>query len=170
MPRSPLNSTLGIVMIQRFLSIAIFSVVSAGSIAADKTANLSTISTLHRAQPSVRWIEKSLVVADVTCDEKPDRIAIGYGEDKSVWIGFVQSGGRAKTIRFSLGRHRQDSFCSTPVRLETSSLTCTDEEMGDLPGCREVTGCSAFSAIDDSCDSFHFYWNASRKELVWWRR
>lgn len=153
-------------MIQRFLTIAILFAVSAGGIAADKTANVSTISTLHKAQPSVRWIEKSVVVADITCDGKPDRIAIGYGKDESVWVGFIQKGARVKTMHFSVGRHSQNSLCSTPVRLETSSLTCSEEEMVDLPGCKEVNGCSAFSVIDDSCDSFHFYWNASRKELV----
>ena len=157
-------------MITRYLTIAILCAITASAVAADETANASAISTLRKAQPSVRWDKKSVVVADFTCDGRPDRIAVGYGKDESVWVGFIQRGARPITMQFPVGRHSQDSLCSTPVRLETSSLVCSDQEMGDLPGCKEVKGCSGFSVVDDSCDSFHFYWNASRKELVWWRR
>lgn len=157
-------------MILRFLTIAALFAISASAVAANESANASAISTLRKAQPSVRWDGESVVVADITCDGKPDRIAVGYGKDESVWVGFIQRGARPITMQFPVGRHSQNSLCSTPVRLETSSLVCSDEEMGDLPGCKEVKGCSAFSVVDDSCDSFHFYWNASRNELVWWRR
>ena len=166
----PLTFTLGIVMIPRYFAIAILCSVSASPAVASETANASAISTLGKAQPSVRWDEKSVVVADITCDGKPDQIAVGYGQDESVWVGLIQRGGHPITMQFPVGKHSQNSLCSTPVHLETSSLVCSDEEMGDLPGCKEVKGCSAFSVVDDSCDSFHFYWNASRKKLVWWRR
>jgi len=157
-------------MIPRFFAIAILCAFSASAVAAGETASASAISTLRKAQPSVRWDEKSVVVSDITCDGRPERIAVGYGKDESVWVGFIQRGARPITMQFPVGRHSQNSLCSTPVRLETSSLVCSDEEMGNLPGCKEVKGCSAFSVVDDSCDSFHFYWNTSRKELVWWRR
>ena len=157
-------------MIPRLSTAATICAICTSVAAAGEAANTSAISTLRKAQPSVRWDEKSVVVADITCDGKPDRIAVGYGKDESVWVGFMQRGARPITMQFPLGRHSQNSLCSTPVRLETSSLACSDEEIGDLPGCKEVKGCSAFSVTDDNCDSFHFYWNASRKELVWWRR
>lgn len=157
-------------MIPRLLSVAALSAFAASAIAADGTANVSVVAKLREAQSTVSWTEKSVVAADITCDGRPDRIAIGYGKGESVWVGLISRGARPITMRFSVGKHSQDSLCSTPVRLEVSPLVCSDEEMGDLPGCKEVKGCFAFSLVDDSCDSFHFYWNASRKELVWWRR
>jgi hypothetical protein len=157
-------------MTPRLFTIILLSVIATSAIAAGETAKASAVSSLRKAQPDVRWVEKTVVAADITCDGKPDQIAIGYGKDKSVWVGFIPSGARPVTMHFSVGQHSQDSLCSIPVRLEISPLACSDEEMGDLPGCKEVKGCSAFSVVDDSCDSFHFYWNVSRKELVWWRR
>lgn len=157
-------------MILRVLAVAVLFTVTANVIAANAVTASASVSALRKAQPTVRWVQESVVVADITCDGKPDRMAVGYGKDKSVWVGLVPRGARLITMRFSVGRHSQDSFCSIPVRLEAYPLTCSDEEKGDLPGCKEVKGCAAFSVIDDSCDSFHFYWNVSRKELVWWRR
>lgn len=146
---------------------AIFASVGA---TADDAANAPAVSALRIAQPSVRWDERSVVVADITCDGKPDRIAVGYGKDNNVWVGLVHGGTRPVTMQFPVGREHSTSFCSTPVRLEASPLACSDEDVGALSGCKEVKGCSAFSAVDDSCDSFHFYWTASRNKLVWWRR
>jgi hypothetical protein len=157
-------------MIPRLFAAAILSTIVTSTFAGGETATASAVSALREAQPSVRWVEKSMIAADITCDGKPDRVAIGYGKDKSVWVGLIPRGGNPITMRFSVGKESQDSLCSIPVRLETSELTCSDEEMGDFPGCKEVKGCSAFSVVDDSCDSFHFYWNATDKKLVWWRR
>lgn len=157
-------------MIRYLLAFVALSSAVASAIAADASGNEAAMSSLRKAKPAVRWVEKSVAAADVTCNGKPDRIAIGYGKDKSVWVGFVPNGASPITMRFPVGRHSQDSLCLTPVRIETSPLVCSDEEMGDLPGCKEVKGCAAFSIVDDSCDSFHFYWNVSRRELVWWRR
>lgn len=161
---------LGVAMIPHHLAfVALVSAVVRVT-AADASSDEAAISSLRKAKPVVRWVEKSVIATDITCDGKPDRIAVGYGKDKSVWVGFVPNGAPPITMHFSVGRHRQDSLCSIPVRLETSLLVCSDEEVGDLPECKEVNGCNAFSVIDDSCDSFHFYWSVSLKELVWWRR
>jgi hypothetical protein len=157
-------------MIPHFLFVAVLLTVAVSAMAADETAEISAVSVLRKAQPTVHWNAKSVVTADVTCDRKPDQIAIGYGKNQSVWVGFIPSGAQPITMRFAVGKHSQDSFCSTPVQLETSPLVCSDEEIGNLPGCKEAKGCLAFSIVDDSCDSFHFYWDASRKKLVWWRR
>jgi len=74
----------------------LLSAIATSAIAAGETANTSAVSSLRKAQPEVRWIEKTMVATDVTCDGKPDRIAIGYGKDKSVWVGVIQSGARPR--------------------------------------------------------------------------
>lgn len=165
-----LLSLFGIAKISRLLAVAALSTTAANVIASGGATDIAAVSALRKVQPTVRWVKKSVVAADITCDGKPDQIVVGYGKDANVWVGFIPNGARPITMRFPGGKHSQDSVCSIPVRLETSPLVCSDEEMGDLPGCKEVKGCAAFSLIDDSCDSFHFYWNVSRKELVWWRR
>ncbi len=133
----------------------------------------SALKALRKAQPSVSWDEKTTVVADVTCDGSPDTLLMGYQPDK-VWLGVVHGvkqndAARTETFSFSIGKHTQDSFCSMPIRIETAPIDCEAEE-GALPGCKPVKGCREFSLADDSCDSFHFYWDSARKRLTWWRR
>lgn len=149
-------------------SVSLLFVASAiGNIAFASDNAATTISALRKAKPTVRWNEESVTVADINCDGRPDRIAVGY-HGKSVWVGFIPDGGRPVTMRFPIGQGGQDSFCSTPVHIETSPLTCSSDE-GALPGCKKIPGCREFSVGDENCDSFHFYWHALRKELAWWR-
>ena len=132
------------------------------------------IKALREVKREVNWDAKTAVVADVTCDGVPDAVVVGYERD-AVWLGAVpgtRSNKSAKltTTRFSVGKQTQDSFCAVPVRVEVYPIECEDEEIGTLPGCKPVKGCLAFSLVDDSCDSFHFYWDSSQKALTWWRR
>jgi hypothetical protein len=132
------------------------------------------IKALREVKREVNWDAKSAVVADVTCDGVPDTVVVGYERD-AVWIGTVPGTRSNKpaeltTTRFSIGKQTQDSFCGVPVRVEAYPIECEDEEVGALPGCKRVKGCSAFSLVDDACDSFHFYWDSSQKALTWWRR
>ena len=172
----PLTFTLGIYMkiILRTLGAAIwfltFSVV-----AQDKITNDIPISILSAAKPMVNWDAKSAVNADVTCDGKVDTAVVGYEKDEAIWLGVVSGAVGNKptkpvTMRFLVGKETQDSFCSSPVEIEVQPIGCEDDDIGALPGCKEVKGCSEFSMIDSSCDSFHFYWDSSKKKLVWWRR
>jgi hypothetical protein len=141
--------------------------------AAAQTEPAAALKVLHATNDKVQWNAKAAVVADVTCDGVPDTIVVGY-ETGSVWLGVVPGtkspkAGKPMTTHFLLGKQTQDSFCDVPVRVEIYPIECENED-GSLPGCKAVKGCSAFSLIDDSCDSFHFYWDGSRKSLRWWRR
>ena len=132
----------------------------------------SAIDVLRGRHPDVAWDANGAVVADVNCDGLADTIMVGYMPDR-VWLGVVP--GRIEgaaipiTATFSVGRHSQDSFCSTSVRIEMSPLECQNED-GPLRGCKRVAGCFGFSLVNDDCDSFHFYWDSSTKTLTWWRR
>lgn len=134
---------------------------------------VAAIKALQTMNDGVNWDAKTAAVADVTCDGIPDTVVVGY-ERGAVWLGMVprtKSGrsGKPTTTRFSIGRETQDSLCATPVRVAVYPIECEDEE-GSLPGCKAVKGCSAFSLVDNTCDSFHFYWDSARKLLTWWRR
>jgi len=143
--------------------------------AQDLKATDSAIAVLRTTKPEVNWDAKTAVSADVTCDGKADTAIVGYEKNEAVWLGVVPGSdknraSRPVTMRFLIGKHSQDSFCAVPVQIETHPIVCDDEELGALPGCKRVKGCSDFFMVDNACDSFHFYWDSSRKRLVWWRR
>lgn len=132
------------------------------------------LQSLRSARPNVEWDSKKIVIADVTCDGIPDALVLGQGKG-GVWIGVVsgtRQGGAGKTItmRFSVGEGSQDSFCAPAVRIELNQMDCTGDEDERLEGCRVTKGCNEFSVADDKCDSFHFYWDSSKKAIRWWRR
>jgi hypothetical protein len=135
----------------------------------------SAISKLHAVEPVVHWDVKTAVTSDVTCDGKSDIVIVGYEKNNIVWLGVILGGESNKEIKpitmsFTVNNENQASFCSVPVEIETQPIVCEDEDIGKLPGCKQVKGCSEFSMIDNACDSFHFYWDSTQKKLVWWRR
>ncbi len=127
------------------------------------------VNHLVKAHPEVQWDHESAAVADVNCDRKTESIVLGKQANEVVIA--VVSGGRQdkpELLYFPIRADTQDGFCAMPVRIEVYSLECDSDE-GSLPGCRPAKGCQAFTVRDDECDGFNFYWNSSRKSLVWWR-
>lgn len=120
------------------------------------------------------WNAKSAIVADVTCNGKPDTIIVGR-RHRAVLIGVVSESeqGKPKTpiiVEFPTNHPiGQNAFCGTDVHIEKERLVCKTGDGVPLAGCRPVRGCSAFRADDGECDSFHFYWDSKRKALTWWR-
>jgi hypothetical protein len=160
-----------------FLVVISFGVWIFSSLATaqDLKATDSAVSVLHSAQPNVNWDHKSAVTADLTCDGKDDVAIVGYENSEAVWLGVVSGNSNAKdvkpvTMKFWVGKHSQDSFCSTPVKLETHPLDCEGDEGEKLPGCKVVKGCFDLSMNDGNCDAFNFYWDSKKKRLAWWRR
>lgn len=156
-----------------FISLTVLSSINA--YAQDQGPANSAISSLSSLAPEVDWKTTTTKIADVTCDNVPDTIIIGYENNEAVWVGVVPGPTESNSVKpmiykFQVGKHTQDSFCGTPVRIETGPIICGDEDIGDLPGCQPTKGCFDFSLVDDMCDSFHFYWDTRYKKLVWWRR
>jgi hypothetical protein len=137
--------------------------------AAGQSSRPGALEVLRYSYPSVNWKAESSKVADVNCDGKPDTVVLGSQKDDAA-VGIVWGTQRApaQLFTFPIGKHMQNSFCSMPTNIEVSPLDCESDE-GTLPGCKQYHACKAFSVVDDDCDSFHFYWDSSRKTLVWWR-
>ena len=136
---------------------------------AQTSKSVASIDALRHSHPTITWDTKSAKVADVNCDGKLDTIVLG--SEKNNVVVAVLSGAPSvapSLFTFPVNQHTQDSFCSVPKRIEISPLDCASDE-GTLPGCKQYKGCRAFSVVDDDCDSFHFYWDSSRKTLAWWR-
>src|SRR5205085_4410797 len=149
------------------LLLALFAIAST---AQQNHAKKTGINVLRKARPSTTWHTDTAIVADVTCDGEPDTIVIG-SEAEEVWVGVVQGSKNNKKqqpilFNFRLGAAHEDRFCARPVRIETAPIDCNDDA-GPIRGCKIAKGCRQFAVIDDECDSFHFYWNDSRKTLEW---
>jgi hypothetical protein len=120
--------------------------------------------------PGVAWQTGKAKIADVTCDGHADTVLFGTAR-KNVWVGILPgNGGKPQAMSFPIESGRQDGFCEAPKYITVSPISCSDPEMGKFPGCKAIKGCQDFSVVDEACDSFHFYWDASRKMTRWWRR
>jgi hypothetical protein len=139
------------------------------SVGAQASKTKPAVRELRKAHPTVNWNSKSAIVADVTCDGKPDTVVLG-SDKNDVVIGVVSGDRPNKTevLSFPVKAATQDGFCSFPTRIETSPLACQSDQ-GALPGCKPNEDCRAFTVVDDDCDPFNFYWDSSRKTLAWWR-
>lgn len=131
------------------------------------------MASLQQVAPGAGWQAGLSTQVDVTCDGGSDFVVVAREAD-SVWLGVVPgrlgpASSKPITMRFAIGSARQDSFCASPVRIESYPIECEGDEE-KLPGCKPVKGCSGFSVIDDECDSIHVYWDSDQKTLSWWRR
>lgn len=127
------------------------------------------LAALKKAHPEITWNEKSEVSADVNCDGKPEVIVLGSEKDQVV-VAVVPSENSEKQqlLRFPTRSSTQDAFCAIPTKIHLSPLDCDSDE-GPLSGCKPTKRCKEFTVVDDECDPFNFYWDASRKKLAWWR-
>ncbi len=147
-----------------FLSpLLAFAIYSSGQI------TNGALNRLHQLHPAVKWDSQSIKTADVNCDGKLDTLVIGTEKDNVV-VAVVWGTPKSSPQLFSfpIRRDTQSGFCTVPKKIEVSPLDCESDE-GTLPGCTVVKGCKSFTVIDDDCDPFNFYWDASRKTLAWWR-
>ena len=128
------------------------------------------VAALHKAHPEIEWNEKSAVIADVDCDGKSEVIVLG-AESGQVVVAVVSVGNldQQRLLKFPVRPDAEDGFCAVPNRVKVSRLECSTDE-GPLPGCKPIRSCKEFTVADDDCDSFNFYWDASRKTFGWWRR
>jgi hypothetical protein len=134
----------------------------------DFTAAVKSLNA--EAKTKIDWNVKKARYADVTCDGKPDIIMFGVGKN-SAWVGISPKGEKPQTMEFGIhSGTRQGSFCGVPNALSVAPIQCSDDSAdGKLPGCRQTKGCQEFTVEDQDCDSFHFYWDARQKKIVWWR-
>lgn len=148
-----------------FLAFAL----SAGAQASKPDAQ---IRLLRKSYPNVEWDAKSAKLADIDCDGRPDTVVLGSREN-TVAVGVVwgQRKKKPQVLFFPVEPHLQNGFCVAPKKIEVSPLNCdtSDEKGGPLPGCTQKKGCQQFSVLNDDCDDFNFYWNASTHTLSWWR-
>jgi len=135
-----------------------------------QTPSKSAAQLLQEKHPEVKWEASSAKVADFDCDGEPDAVVLG-SQGHKVAVGVVW-GNREKNpdvFTFALNSASQDAFCAMPKRVEVAAHDC-DSGNATLPGCKSSRSCKDFMVVDDTCDSFNFYWDVDSKRLAWWRR
>lgn len=122
---------------------------------------------------NVNWNKKSIIEIDINCDGSKDYAMLGkskQGVTVALIVGPFSEKSRMESFEFFVGKPRQNSLCVLPARLKIESLDYDATEMvGQLPGFRRSKKCNGFCLADNTCDSFHFYWNHQTNTLAWWR-
>jgi hypothetical protein len=126
---------------------------------------LQALSNAH-----VHWDSKHVLRADVTCDGRPDFVAVGYEGKAAFWVGIVPGGpkGRKKAavIRFPASSGAQNDICGFRVHIEQVPHDCSD----GMDGCRPAKKCYDFGVrAGGVCDAAWFYWDADHREMSWFR-
>lgn len=120
---------------------------------------------------SVTWEPRSVLVADVDCDGKPDSAFVGRSAVR-VAVGLIRGGGLAPDV-ISFGVHgaaREDEVGSSDAKLILESLGYDPRDMiGDIAGFQRSTVCKGLNLGDGESDSMHLFWNHTSHHLDWWR-
>ena len=128
---------------------------------------------VSKRMKNVIWDKTSIVEVDINCDGKKDYAILGkskQGVKVALVVAPVSKDSKIHSFEFLVGKHSQDSLCQLPAKLRIESLDYDPTEaVGKLPGFRPSKKCNAFGLTDDTCDSFHFYWNHQTNRLNWWR-
>jgi hypothetical protein len=128
---------------------------------------------VSKRMQNIIWDETSIVEVDINCDGKKDYAILGksrQGVTVALVVGPVSKESKIQSLKFLVGKRSQDSLCQLPAKLRIESLDYgPTEAVGKLPGFRSSKECNAFGLTDDTCDSFHFYWNHQTNTLDWWR-
>lgn len=140
--------------------------------ACDSSDEKAAKAMMSKAAPQAAWDKALTTTVDITCDGKPDILAVADSAD-GVWVGMVEKFQLGletppTVVRFPYGPE-QGAFCGKPKKIEHGERVCSNEG-GKLPGCLPIKGCQSVTLPVESCDPFHFYWDGERSSLTWWRR
>ena len=100
---------------------------------------------------------QSTITLDLNGDGKPDTVRLSQ-TSSSVTVR-ITYGGAARSpqeFHFSVDSGAEDGLCRLPAHLAAESTNRSKTHEG-------------FALVDEACDSFHFYWDASAKRVYWWR-
>lgn len=126
---------------------------------------------LERSVPSVAWNKATALRIDIDSDGKPDYVFLTQ-DAKSASLGLVLGGHGRQVITktFGIGGQSQSDLCSGTASIVAESLDYDPtDEAGTVAGFRRSKSGSSFALHGGECDAFHFYWNATTKDLAWWR-
>ncbi len=162
-----------VVHMKTFLTVIFLIILCGTSVFTQKTSSKWTtaLQLLTNREPKVRWNSRSLLKADFDYDGVVDYALAGKKGNLFV-VGIVKGSLTSKskhwTLEFSQDAASQGALCSVAkaqISLERFSADDENPEVRKLP--RKSRG---INLSDESCDSFHIYYNRKKDRFVWWRR
>lgn len=139
---------------------------------ARKPVSTHAYARLAAADPAVRWINDSSIVADIDCDGQADTVVIGR-KRAEVHVGLARAADPVPQILiFDVGRNVKGAVCGTRARLSVESLDWDPAERGlaALPGFRRSPTCKGVGLGDGNCTPVHVFWSYQTKQLEWYAR
>jgi hypothetical protein len=137
---------------------------AAGHVAADRA---TAFAKLKEASPGLRWQAKTSLKIDVNADGIADFVFLKQNLH-SATVGVVLGNRRSVYIKtLPIADPSQESICAGPASIWVESLS--DEPDADAPGFVKSKAGTSFGLGGGECDAFHFYWDAQKKEITWWR-
>ena len=127
---------------------------------------------LAAADPSVRWVTDSAIVADIDCDHAADTVVIGRTRNE-VHVGFARASDPAPQILiFDVGKNVKNAVCGAQAALNLESLDWDPAERGitKLDGFRRSATCKGVGLGDGDCTPSHIFWSYATRHLEWYQR
>jgi len=144
---------------------------AAQPVGAPPAAAKHAFARLIAADPTVRWVSDSALVADIDCDGVADTVALGR-KRAEVHVGFASSVDPVPQILvFVVGRNVKDAVCSARAAISIESLDWEPADRGlqRLEGFQRSPTCKGVGLGDGDCRSVHIFWSRSTKHVEWFQ-
>jgi hypothetical protein len=137
-----------------------------------RPAPTHALARLAAADPAVRWLADSTLVADVDCDGMPDTVAMAR-KRAEVHVGIARAGDpEPQILVFDVGRGVKGAVSGIRAAISLESLDWDPAERGlqGLAGFRRSTSCKGVKLADAGDRGAHIFWSHSTKHVEWYQR
>jgi hypothetical protein len=149
-----------------FVALLFLTVVSP-AIAMDATEFTKAIRSSH---PSIRWKERLVLNADLTCRARQDLAILGV-QGRNLHVAILPSGPKKQPIVLPIESGLLASQTTMSVESQDFEMgTGEPGDIGPLPGFRRSKTCKGLKLDDDRIDSVHIYWNRIEGRFQIWQR
>ena len=127
---------------------------------------------LAAADPAVRWISDSALVADIDCDHVADTTVVGRRRAE-IHVGLARAASaEPQVLIFDVGRGVKGAVCGAGAQLRLESLDFEPAERGlaSLEGLKRSPSCKGVGLGDGDCRTVHIFWSEKTQHLEWYQQ
>jgi len=127
---------------------------------------------LASADPAVRWVKDSALVADFDCDQVADTVVIGRRRGE-IHLGLARTADPTPQILiFDVGPGVKGSVCGARANATVESLDFEPAEkgLGNLEGFQRSSTCKGVGLGDGDCTPVHIFFSGKTQHLEWYQR
>ena len=126
---------------------------------------------LASADPAVRWVKDSTLVADFDCDHLADTVVVGRRRAE-IHLGLARAADPTPQILiFDVGRGK-GAVCGVRARatIESMDFEPSEKGLGNLEGFRRSSTCKGVGLGDGECTPVHIFFSEKTQHLEWYQR